>query len=220
MGVGLTIVFLTTSCSSPSTSDHGGDAESEAAGVTAARDESSSTTYVSRETNRDDLLRSIANTDPEIDFPEDVPVVQWVTPEERIEYIDECMTEAGFPQGSDGGYHSGPDQFVAFRIAWYVCNGSYPLDERYVQPLNEAQIRMVYEYTRDVMIPCYNANGWPVDPASLPSEDTYVETWGTTELWIPPDEPDSMDSDTMNTFGEVCPLMPPSEELYSDEVLN
>jgi len=216
---GMAAILLIASCSSPSPSNIEVDGEDQEGDSTASQLPPSSAS-VSRESARQDLLDSISDTTPEIEFPAEVPVIQWVTPEERIEYIDVCMTESGFPQGSDGGYHSSADQFAAFEIAWYVCNGSYPLDERYVQPLSEAQIRLVYEYTRDVMIPCYNANGWPVDPSSLPSEDSWVQTWGTTDMWIPPDEPGSMDSDTVNTFGEVCPLMPPSEELYSDEALN
>ncbi len=208
----LLALFAVAGCSGPSGTERDSPSRVEGGSSTESPE------HVDAEERRQDSLASLADSHPDIDFPDEVPVVQWVTPEERSPFVDRCMKERGFPSADDGGYHS-TTQYEALSIAYYVCTGSYPLAERYVQPLNEAQIRMVYEYTRDVMIPCYNANGWPVDPASLPSEDTYVETWGTTELWIPPDEPDSMDSDTMNTFGEVCPLMPPSEELYSDEVL-
>ncbi len=175
--------------------------------------------HVDAEDHRLELLEGLAEQRPEYEFPDEVPVIQWVTPEEQDALFERCMRDRGFPPGDNGAYSS-LTQDEPLWISIYVCAGSYPLAERYVQPLNDAQIRLVYEYTRDVMIPCYNANGWPVDPASLPSEDTYVQTWGTTDPWIPPPSPESMDSDTVSTFGEVCPLMPPSEELYSDEVMN
>lgn len=156
----------------------------------------------------------------DMDDPPEVTPIRTVTPEEFQELLQSCMAAAGFPRQPDYAYSSG-GQDEAFALAWYTCTAQYPIDDLYTQPLTDAQMRFWYAYLVDDAVPCYRANGWPVEESSIPSEERFIATFGSMEGWAPylSDHDDLTPEEVERIQTDVCPLWPPSEELYAPELL-
>lgn len=79
------------------------------------------------EAQRADAAETFGITDP----PQ-VPVVALVTPEEKEELMDACMTAAGWPP--DALFREGvpAERVAAVNLASYICEVSYPIDPSYV----------------------------------------------------------------------------------------
>lgn len=156
-----------------------------------------------------------------IEDPPEVAPIRTVSPEEFQDLFASCMAAAGFPQGGDGGYNSaGQDE--AFATAMYTCTAQYPIDDIYTEPLTDAQMRFWYSYLVEEAVPCYESNGWPVEQSSIPSEELFIATFGTADGWAPyvsPPPTGMSPAETERIQTETCPVWPPSEELYSPELL-
>lgn len=148
-------------------------------------------------------------------WPE-VDRVRYVSPEERADVQAKCLTSLGFPTSveSNGSYltESTADQDEALAEASYTCELQYPTDLRYAQAFTRTQLKTIYAYYRDDLIPCLQNQGQNI--GQLPSEETYVEGMTTGNAgWTPYDSLnlESIDTDAMN---EACPGMPASDVLY------
>lgn len=149
-------------------------------------------------------------------WPE-VERIRYVSMEEYSTLQAQCFTEAGFPStvendGTSFSTSNAEGQEEAFALVSYTCSLQYPMDLRYAQALTRTQLRVIYAYYRDQLIPCLQGRGLEISP--LPSEETFVEGVASgTNPWTPyNDMPvENLDTDAMN---KDCPPMPSSELLY------
>lgn len=148
-------------------------------------------------------------------WPE-VERVRFISEEERSEVQAQCLTNLGFPTTvqSDGSYqtNSTAEQDESLALASYTCELQYPVDLRYAQAFTRTQLKTIYTYYRDSLLPCLQGQG--LDIGQLPSEETYVEGVTTGNApWTPYDSVDlaSVDVDALN---KACPSMPASDVLY------
>ena len=120
------------------------------------------------------------------------PVVErerYVSPQEWAPVVAACMVEEGFPgvtATADGGICSGDlpsAQAGAYSLAEYVCNARYPVDPKYLAPLESSQLDTLYEYMTGELTACLVSFGFSV--ADPPSLVRFRETWGTAEAWTP-----------------------------------
>ena len=163
----------------------------------------------------DDYVASARKQSGLTSWPE-VERIRYVTEEEWASVKAKCLTSLGFPTTveTDGSTQtlSVTDQEEALAEASYICEIQYPQDLRYAQAFTRTQLKTIYAYYRDELIPCLQNLG--LETGQLPSEETYVEgtTTGTAD-WTPHDSLnlDAIDTNAMNA---ACPSMPPSEVLY------
>lgn len=113
-------------------------------------------------------------------------LIRIISQNEWATVMAECMTEAGFPStaSEDGGLESTFDASVAQSraLAMYVCKVSYPVDPRYSEAFNTSQLRYLYAYYRDVLVPCLDEH--EIESTAIPSEQTFVESYPSA-LWSP-----------------------------------
>ena len=123
-------------------------------------------------------------------FPDvEVPVVQrvrFIALNGWADVMAECLRAAGFDATStpDGGLQAGPPvgQEIPFGLAGYTCSAQYPIDPRENLPLNEDQIRYLYEYYVQVATPCLEALGFTNLPEP-PSQQSYIGSYPTGPSW-------------------------------------
>lgn len=226
----MTFSLLFTACASAPTSSPTGPADSQSPSAIAPESSTTNTPTVAAKTNKDDVLDNGGHAEYTWDdyvsgkqmlsgltsWPE-VERIRFISQEESPQVQAQCLTEAGFPatvenDGTSYTVHTAEGQEEAFALASYICDLEYPTDLRYAQALTRTQIRVVYAYYRDQLVPCLQARGLEVSP--LPSEETFVEgTASGTNPWSPHDDLplSSLDTDAMN---KDCPPMPSSELLY------
>jgi hypothetical protein len=156
--------------------------------------------------------RAVAEQYPGAARPE-VRRIRFVSSEEMPQAISACLTEQGFT-ASDASDEFGPavqasspaGQEQALAIAWYECDASYPIDPVLTQPLSDEEIRYLYAYNVSVLVPCLADEGYQVsDP---PSEQTYLEEFGTPGAWIPYAEISPSSAEELARLGDACPQNP------------
>ncbi|WP_181149800.1 hypothetical protein [Arthrobacter sp. MYb227] len=163
----------------------------------------------------DDYVKSAQKMSGLNSWPE-VERIRYVTEEEWANVKAKCLTDLGFPSTveSDGSVQtlSVSDQDEALAEASYTCSIQYPKDLRYAQAFTRTQLRIIYAYFRDELIPCLQNLG--LETGQQPSEETYVEgiVTGTAE-WTPYDDA-NIDAIDVKARESDCPSMPPSEVLY------
>lgn len=148
-------------------------------------------------------------------WPE-VERVRFISEEERSEVQAQCLTNLGFPTTveSDGSYqtNSTAEQEESLALASYTCELQYPIDLRYAQAFTRTQLRAIYTYYRDSLLPCLQGQGLEI--GQLPSEETYIEGVTTGNApWTPYDSVDLASID-VNALNKACPPMPASDVLY------
>lgn len=164
------------------------------------------------------LKKSIA--DPvHVPDPPDVTPVRWVRPEELPDLMDSCVASQGFPKNADGTMDTPPARINDFYRAMYVCTLRYPILPKYAQPQGEAQKRAAYKWTVGYLLPCLKAHGYELE-APVPSEPSFIDTWGTAEAFYPYTELTAR----VTEFGitnamearleRECPQMPPSTVMW------
>ncbi|MGL3806153.1 hypothetical protein ACSYDW_08660 [Paeniglutamicibacter sp. R2-26] len=163
----------------------------------------------------DDYVKAKRKMSGLTSWPE-VDRVRFISEEEKAEVQAGCLTNLGFPTTveSDGSYqtNSTTDQEESLALASYTCALQYPVDLRYAQALTRTQLRTVYTYYRDSLLPCLQAQG--LETGQLSSEETYVEGVATGNApWTPYDAVDLASVD-VNALNKACPSMPASDVLY------
>jgi len=209
------VVALPAGCSGgEANGDRGGEAPDDRGGVEQLPDELRALYERYVEEKREIYL------EPDWEVPTDVGLVRFVEPDEYGRVIAQCVRDQGFDatETFDGGVSYGAvpdDQTRAQREAIYRCEVQYPLHPRYLQPFTEDQIRTVYRYYVNELTPCLEAEGFAVgDP---PSEETFIATYGTADMWSPYDSIlRGVSPEEWQQINERCPQEPPLEDLYGD----
>lgn len=84
------------------------------------------------------------------------------------------------------------------------------MDLSRLQPYNEKQIRMVYDWIVAETIPCYERNGHTV--TGVPTKEAFADEWfASRRHWVPED---GVDGEVTGAVLKECPRVPPAEVLY------
>ncbi len=149
-----------------------------------------------------------------IDNPPSVEVVRVIDLNDWADTLVACLNTAGYsvtktPDGEGVDFSAVSDESLAksFRLAQYVCEMSYPVAQKYMEPLTEDQLESLYKYRSDELIDCLEANGASV-VVTPPSWEVFLETGGA---WSPYEEV-RPDPATYATLEKNCPQTP--ESLY------
>ncbi len=215
VGSALALVLLVAGCSG---SDTGGGDESGAPG------QSGSLPQVDEKWH-DLYLEWLAERAAELqasgmeNVPDDVEFVRFIRPDEYGSVHAECLREQGFEarERFAGVVEFGevpPDREVALLEARYRCLVQYPVHPRYLQPFDERQIRVLYDYNVNVLKPCLEAAGH--DPGEPPSWETFLATYDTDDQWVPYDGVRTRDRAEWEEINKRCPQIPPLDELYDE----
>lgn len=150
-----------------------------------------------------------------------------VTPERAVSNLErpivmtECLTAKGFPTevSADGrGWESGfsRDQAEAYAVAEYTCMGTYPMAAVYLQPYDDDQLLVHYDWMREEVIPCMRDLGYPTP--EVPSwESVRADYAQGRALWFPDTELDPATvADDMAVIMDSCEIYPPNELIYGE----
>ncbi|MGO0576516.1 hypothetical protein [Ornithinimicrobium panacihumi] len=110
-------------------------------------------------------------------FPEStrpvVDTVDTISPDDWAKVQSTCLQEQGFPVKAmlDGGLFFGdvhPDQGQALHVAMYVCEVRFPIDAKYLTPLDDEEIERIFQYQTGPLTECLEARGHRVpEPPSF-----------------------------------------------------
>ena len=127
-----------------------------------------------------------------IDDPPEVELERWIHPTEHGPTHEVCFAEAGFeveggPEGEGVQVVSRPAeaQRDLLNLAYYTCTARFFLDPDYTQLMTPDQLRVTYEYYREMLSPCLREQGY--EPSEPPSLETFMATYGTADQWSPYD---------------------------------
>lgn len=110
----------------------------------------------------------------------DTPLERIGFPEEVVPLQVECLRTRGHAVNLDPGESSysppGGQRSAKFERDRLECEGRFFVDPRLSLAPTEAQLRVVWEYLSDFLVPCLRAHG--VEVSSPPSGDHFVATGG------------------------------------------
>lgn len=137
-------------------------------------------------------------------------LVKEVMPSDWQETHVKCLEDAGWFEGPEGGYSFPDSQREALGIAMYVCLVQYPVAAKFRETITDEHLVRGYEYYRDVIIPCFQENGFKT--RELPSFEVFKSTAGTSEEYFVLD--DEIYNDPTIDLPGICTLAPSAEVLY------
>jgi hypothetical protein len=113
-----------------------------------------------------------------------VPLVErqrFIAPEESVTVMPECLTEEGFVTvgSADGSWttEGRTEDAEKMAIATYICSSKFPIDPKYLVPLNDSQIAYIYRYQTEILTPCLEGAGYTVD--APPALEDFVASYFT-----------------------------------------
>lgn len=145
----------------------------------------------------DELWQRVVSQFPSAQRPEatvvrEVGLSEWPAEQTR------CLTEAGFEARvvDDSVSSTVPHgQEEAHALAQYVCEVSYPLRSSDALPQSDEQLRELYVYFVDELVPCLEGLGYNVGP--VPSLTAFSERYYGEDPWTP--------------YVVVGPMVPPGD---------
>lgn len=172
------------------------------------------------------LGSSDATTEPGPPESTSSDFVRFVTVEEAAPVWVECIRAEGFPvsllPGNGVGYQDVPPaQGEAATAAGDLCMRRFPVDPLYLEPFNAAQLDFLYDFYTEESIPCLEGLGFT--DFAPPARETFASTYGGQETWTPfgdiTDEQMAVTGLGIEQAEQQCPQAPPSDQLYSPELL-
>jgi hypothetical protein len=155
-------------------------------------------------------------------LPADVEFVRYISPEELGRVRAQCFRDHGIDAEAtfDGGISFDrvpddlPDRERLIQEAEYRCLVMYPVHPRYRQPLSPAQIRVIYDYYSDSLVPCLRRRGYHIEDP--PEWETFLARFGTSHEWTPYQFVTSDSAEEWQAIKEDCPRHPPLSEIYGE----
>lgn len=144
-------------------------------------------------------------------------VVRHVTPDDQMTAWAQCLIDStGFPvelseDGRSYGLREGESipasQVQSWHEAEYLCMAAYPLEPKYYQPYNDAQLHAWYDHLTGEATRCITEQGHPVPQP--PSAQTWVDGYRSQvrPLWHPFHDAINSESEH-NRVSLLCPLYP------------
>jgi len=132
-----------------------------------------------------------------------VEPVEYTAGQAAVDKVMECMKEADLPdvQYSNGGFTVTSVEKAAQDAAnrqYFICNAMYPPDPEHAGYLSEDELRWIFYYNRERLVPCLQLLGYPIvnlttdyaggywvpyyEMGPLPTEDE----WDMIDLRCPP----------------------------------
>jgi hypothetical protein len=142
-------------------------------------------------------------------------VIRRIAPNDYGVTMVGCLQDAGFPDvaltpDGEGVSVNAPTQAdaEALALAQYVCAAEYPIDGRYLAPLDDTQLRTLYAYFSGPLRDCIRREGF--QPSESPSFDDFREAQATGDGWDPLSEAlvAAGDSDAVLALARACPRLP------------
>ncbi len=138
-----------------------------------------------------------------------------IEPDDFGNVMVSCLHDEGFPNvqlTSDGeGYEASTDSVAsgkALAVAEYVCSTQYPVDPKYNQPLNDIQLKKLYQYFKGPLAQCLESHGYSF--STPPSEETFIDRYPSGGGWDPMNEVlESLQDPTRSgELNQACPHWP------------
>lgn len=156
-----------------------------------------------------------------IEDPPDVEFVRYITPQESVQVVNDCLEAEGWQPTEDSSgtsFQYPADQQEAFNLASYVCSVKYPVEQKYMEPLSDHQARLLYDHYVEALIPCLEQEGYEIS-AAPPSFEVFR---ADPTQWNPIDEIEPQLSSDITSgkyasyaaFEQTCPQAPSDELLY------
>lgn len=139
-----------------------------------------------------------------------------VGPDEQLPLMEQCLTEAGFPVGRDG-YRTFPnDQGEAFDVAFYTCSAQYPIEDKYLAPPTEEQLRILHDYWAGEVVPCLGELG--LDIPAPPSFETFLASSGSAGQYTPSGQLYDLNisEQAVDAALKQCPENPPASLMFPE----
>jgi hypothetical protein len=139
----------------------------------------------------------------------DAEFERFVTADEEGEVVGACLREQGIlVEIDEHGWTVtvSPDEERSLGLALFVCSVRFPLSPNEHLPYTEAELRHIYRYFAEQLIPCLEARGY-----DLPAAPDYAEfrsRWWTDETWGPYADLRETDAERFLAAEEACPPMP------------
>jgi hypothetical protein len=157
-------------------------------------------------------------------LPADVEFVRYISPDDWGRVHAQCFRDHGIDAAEtfDGGIsfervpEDLPDRERVIQEAEYRCLVMYPVHPRYRQPLSPAQIRVIYDYYIDSLVPCLRRRGLGIpDP---PEWETFLARFETSHEWTPYQFVTwaSYSDEEWQALNEDCPQHPPLSAIYGE----
>ena len=149
-----------------------------------------------------------------IDNPPEVKPVRLIRLQEYASAQVECLQGAGYEasltedgEGVTYPVISDPALQESFNLAIYTCELEYPVQQRYMVPLTDEGLKMLYAYRTGELITCLEGLGYNVS-SEAPSETVFVQSGG---MWSPY-ETLAIRSDDVKQTSADCPQ--PPDDVY------
>jgi len=158
-------------------------------------------------------------------LPSDAHFVRYITPNERDAVRRQCVVEQLRLAHESNDREASPslDESEAQKRdrdsaeALYRCLVMYPLDPLYLRPLSDRQLRTLYDYYKETLVPCLESKGFDVGP--VPSWEFFIAN--TNPRWDPYRQLKPVRSGlSLAEFRDLrksCPPLPPTEDLYLND---
>lgn len=159
------------------------------------------------------------------DPPQDVEFERYISPEEYAATVVPCLTEQGIPATAlpDGGIGFGdipPEQALVQAEAMYRCEVRFPTHPMFLEPLDDDQLRRLYDYLAGDLTTCLEFEGYATLPP--PTVEAFIASYRVPNVasWSPwpVDDPRLLDITESGRLNQVCPQAPPYEVLYGGAV--
>lgn len=166
-------------------------------------------------------LRELAEQYGLDDPPQDVEFERYISTEEYAAVMVPCLTEQGIPVRAlpDGGigFDDIPLELAPLQMeAMYRCDARFPTHPLFAEPLDNDQLRRLYGYMVEDLLPCLEEEGYATPPP--PSVETFIESYSDPEAYVwspyPVEDPRLEQEAEWARLNEVCPQTPPLEVLY------
>jgi hypothetical protein len=145
-------------------------------------------------------------------------LVRWVTPDEWPQAMSDCLEQEGVEVEvlADGGFSYEGDKAVLAPVVW-TCQAQYTIDPRTTQPLDDRQVKLLYDYFVNDLKPCVEGEGYEVaDPPSLTTFSESIATGGQEESWSPYAGVvrGTISTESWDELNRACPQEPPFDAMY------
>lgn len=169
----------------------------------------------------EESLRELAVQYRLSDPPEDVKFERYISPEEYAAVMVPCLTEQGIPvkalpDGGIGFEDIPPEQAVLQSEAMYRCSVRFPTHPLFAEPLDDEQLRRLYDYLVEDLTVCLEEEGYAAPPP--PTVEAFISSYSDpgADAWSPyPVEDSRLDQEAeWYRLNNVCPQTPPLEVLY------
>jgi hypothetical protein len=167
------------------------------------------------EIRRSNLNRAWAETGLYPDERPAAPIPITLPPGDQAAAFTTCMNNAGFDnyrftQRADGSIMMSVtigEESEGERLTRYICQASFEREGQYDQALNDPQLDYLYDYHRDVLVPCLEQRGFEVE--NPPTRGEFHSFYGS---WHPYYALSEDDGERLRATPDLlwrCPPMPP-----------